>query len=65
MSSEFLTPLAQNGPWALVAGFLLWKVIEAWQSDRKQLTELLTGFSKTLEALAKSIEDLKDEIKRK
>lgn len=45
----FLQSLGASGPWAVLAGFLLIKIIEAWQGDRatmlpilQQLTPVLT-----------------------
>lgn len=47
--SIFLQSLGASGPWAVLAGFLLIKIIEAWQGDRatmlpilQQLTPVLT-----------------------
>lgn len=36
---QFLVELGKSGPWALVAGFLLWHLIKAWVEDRKQAQE--------------------------
>jgi len=36
---QFLIELGKSGPWALVAGFLLWHLIKAWVEDRKQAQE--------------------------
>ena len=58
----FLAALASNGPWALVAGFLLQQVIKAWTSDRRQLTELLGEFKTALEKLETAVTKLSDRI---
>lgn len=51
----FLLELAKSGPWALVAGFLLWKIIQAWTGDRAQVNELLGDFKVTLEGVRTEI----------
>lgn len=53
-----LTRLAENGPWAMVAGFLLWQVITAWTADRRQLAELLTEFRDVIGGLERAVADL-------
>lgn len=60
---QFLDELAKNGPWAAVAGFLLWAVIKAWNKDRDQVTVLLGEFRISLEKLATEIHTL-GEIQR-
>lgn len=62
---DFFKSLAENGPWALVAGFLLHQVIKAWTTDRNQLNGLLTDFKDALISLKGAVEDLKSEIKGK
>lgn len=54
----FWDSLGSSGPWAVVAGFLLWKIIEAWSGDRKQLTALIGDFKATLEGLKTAVEHL-------
>jgi hypothetical protein len=56
--------LAQNGPWAVVAGFLLWTVIKAWNSDRDQVTKLLGDFKDALSGLQKAVEHLTERLDR-
>lgn len=56
--SVFLTQLGANGPWALVAGFLLWQVIKAWNADRATTTQLLGEFRSVLDRLATEIHNL-------
>ena len=59
---ELIRGLATNGPWAMVAGFLLWKVIEAWNKDREQVTLLIGDFRETLQALKASVDHLADQL---
>lgn len=54
----FLLELAKSGPWALVAGFLLWKIIQAWTSDRAQVTQLIGKVEVTLNSMAGEIGNL-------
>lgn len=61
--AKFMDELAKNGPWAAVAGFLLWTVIKAWNKDRDQVTVLLGEFRVSLEKLATEIHNL-GEIQR-
>lgn len=58
MDQSFLVELGKSGPWAAVAGFLLWQVIRAWDRDRNQVTELLRDFSTTLDGLKHEIHNL-------
>ncbi len=54
----FLLELAKSGPWAVVAGFLLWKILAAWNSDREQVTKLLGDFRVTLDGVRAEIGNL-------
>lgn len=54
----FLTELAKSGPWAVVAGFLLWKIIQAWNSDRAQINQLISEFKVTLDSVSREIGNL-------
>ena len=54
----FLLELAKSGPWALVAGFLLWKIIGAWTSDRAQVTQLIGKVEITLNSMSSEIGNL-------
>lgn len=56
--------LAQNGPWAIMAGFLLWTVIKAWNADRDQVTKLLGDFKDALSGLQGAVEHLTDRLDR-
>lgn len=54
----FLLELAKSGPWAVVAGFLLWKIIGAWNSDRAQVTQLIGKVEITLNNMSSEIGNL-------
>ena len=54
----FLVELAKSGPWALTAGFLLWKILAAWNADRTQVTQLLGDFRVTLDGVRSEIGNL-------
>lgn len=62
--NELLTEVGKSGPWAGVAGFLLWTVIKAWDGDRRALTALLGEFKQTLEGLRSAVEHLSDRLER-
>jgi hypothetical protein len=61
--SNILPTLAANGPWAVMAGLLLYQVMKAWTADRQQVTELLGGFRSSIEKLASTLDHIADEIK--
>lgn len=54
--SQLLTGLASNGPWALMAGFLLWQIMKAWTQDREQVTALLREFKASIDKLTHAVE---------
>lgn len=61
--ASFWTELGKSGPWAMVAGFLLWTVITAWKEDRtkvlpffQRLEQVLTSLGGAVEANTKSNE---------
>lgn len=56
MESNALNELAKSGPWALVAGILLYTVIQAWNKDRNQVTTLLGEFRVSFIEFKASIE---------
>ena len=60
--SELVTGIANNGPWALVAGFLLMQVMNAWKGDRDQLTKLLIDFKTTLDGLKGAVDNLSERL---
>ena len=55
---QSLIELAKSGPWAVVAGFLLWKVIGAWNTDREQLAQLIGKVEITLNTMSSEIGNL-------
>jgi len=58
VETSIFASLAQNGPWALVAGWLLWTVIKAWSKDREIIMELLGDFRSSIDALRAAVERL-------
>lgn len=59
--ATFWTELGKSGPWALVAGFLLYTVINAWKEDRtkvlpffQNLHTVLTGLESAVNANTES-----------
>lgn len=56
MESEIFKSFATNGPWAVMAGFLLWQVMKAWEQDRKQLKEFLVELKSSLDKLTHAVE---------
>lgn len=56
---DFAQGLANNGPWAILAGYLLKKVLDAWTGDRAQVTVLLGEFKSTLDSFAGALTSLK------
>ena len=64
MDNQLLTGLANNGPWALAAAYLLKKVLDAWAGDRAQLVTLMTEFKATLDTLGLAVRDLASETRK-
>jgi hypothetical protein len=62
MTEEMLKGLGSNGPWALVAGFLIWHLLKLGKEDRDQVVNLLTTFRTTLDGLKSAVEKLTDRI---
>jgi hypothetical protein len=62
METELIKGLANNGPWAAVAGLLLWQVIKAWTEDRKTASILMSEFRASIDALRVNVEALKVSI---
>ncbi|MGV3613851.1 MAG: hypothetical protein ACO1SV_00830 [Fimbriimonas sp.] len=56
MEQTFYAELGKSGPWALVAGVLLWTVIKAWNADRATVMEVLPQFRDAIVALKNSVE---------
>ena len=59
----FLLELAKSGPWALVAGFLLWQLLRDKAADREMLTSFLTEFSKTQAKIMSEVGDIAESLK--
>ena len=64
LMDEFWKGLAENGAWALVAGFLLHTVIKAWAADRAQMVVLMTEFKDALYALKSAVEEMNRRLAR-
>ena len=65
MSEDAIGKLAENGPWAVVAGVLLYQLIKAWSDDRAALTKLYTEFQGTLASLSDAVEGLRNDLFKK
>lgn len=61
----WIVEIAKAGPWATVAGLLLWTVIKAWNKDREQVTGLLGEFRGSMDKLTHQIEMLIKEVANK
>ena len=68
---ELLTGISANGPWAAMAGFLLWQLLKErsadkaeWAAERKATIQLMTEFRVTLEKLSGAVVDLTNETRR-
>lgn len=66
MSPEttILTGLAQNGPWAAAAAFLLWQVLKAWNQDRDNITKLMGEFKDAINGLTRAVEQLGEDMEK-
>ncbi len=62
MTEEVLKGLGANGPWAVVAGALIWHLLKLGKEDRAQVVDLLTTFKNTLDGLKIAVEKLTDQI---
>lgn len=60
--TDVFKSLAANGPWALMAGLLLWQILKAWSGDRAALTTLLGEFRSSIDGLKKAVEHLTDRL---
>ncbi len=56
--SAWISELAKNGPWAAMAGLLLFYVLRGWTEDRKQVTALLGEFRTSIDSLTREIHQL-------
>ena len=60
MTDQVWNSLAQNGPWAMAAAFLLHQVLKAWNSDREQMSRMIVvveGFKAVLDELKMSVDN--------
>lgn len=55
---DAIKTLAANGPWAVMAGFLLWTILKAWTGDRNALTDLMSSFKTSIDGLREAVEYL-------
>lgn len=58
MLETLMQGLAANGPWALMAGFLLLRILKAWDGDRLQALSLMTQFQQTMQKQSEALEEL-------
>lgn len=63
MDPEVVKGLGQNGPWAAMAGLLLWQLLKDRSADRTLLVSLLTDFKAAIVNLESSIRELSAEQK--
>jgi hypothetical protein len=61
--NDILKSLVSNGPWAAAFFFLLMQVIRSWTTDRETLTNLLSEFKTSIDALRVAVEQLKEHVK--
>lgn len=59
---SFLTELAKSGPWALVAGFLMWSLVKERQTFQSKVTDILADFKDALVTNTHAIEKLIDRL---
>lgn len=63
MLETLMQGLAANGPWALMAGFLLLRILKAWDGDRQQAMNLMTQFQVTMEEQSKALVELTSAVR--
>lgn len=49
--TPWLEALAGSGPWAIMAGYLLVRILAAWQEDRNRLDAVVPAIQRVAEAL--------------
>ena len=54
----FLIELAKSGPWAVVAGFLLWQLLRDKAADRDTMIKFMTDFQGTQNAIVGEVRDI-------
>lgn len=53
--NKFSEGVAVNGPWAIMAGYLLKRILDAWTGDRDQVTALMGEFKTTLSSVVATL----------
>lgn len=53
--ANFWSELGKSGPWALVAGVLLYTVINAWKQDREKVLPFFVTLNATLIGLESAV----------
>lgn len=53
-----LIELAKSGPWAAVAGLLLWQLLKDKASDRETMVKFMTTFQETQNAIVGEVRDI-------
>ena len=59
MESKILETFIVNGPWAVAAALLGWKILKVWSEDRKINSVLIGDVKTSNEALKSSIDGVK------
>lgn len=57
--SQLMNGLANNGPWAIMFGWLLWQVMKAWTQDRAQIAPALDKVAEALTLMQFEIRELR------
>jgi hypothetical protein len=57
VTDQVWNSLAQNGPWAMAAAYLLNQVLKAWASDRAFIVKLTEKFQASLDELKLSVDN--------
>lgn len=65
MENDLVQALLSNGPWAVMAGFLLLKILSAWEKDRSSRDTVLIEFKKGIDGLTEVVKDLKQAFERR
>jgi hypothetical protein len=63
MLETLMQGLAANGPWALMAGFLLIRILKAWDGDRQQALKLMTEFHNSMEKQSEALYELTEAVR--
>jgi hypothetical protein len=60
--NEVLRSLAGNGPWAALAGFLLWYVLRAWEQERKEQAVVLRSIAQSVIMLQSAVTEFRQDV---